>query len=156
VERTGFYDRVLSYDAISSLPDDEPSVFVDMAGNTKVSREIHEHFGSKLKYSMRIGATHWDAGAGGEDIPGPNRAFFFAPAQIQKRIAEWGPEGFQKRLGKSLRAFVEATPKWLRVERGYGRDAVERIYQATLEGSARPDQGNVLSLWEDDRTASGG
>jgi len=156
VERTGFYDRVLSYDAISSLPDDEPSVFVDMAGNTKVSREIHEHFGSNLKYSMRIGATHWDAGAGGEDIPGPNRAFFFAPAQIQKRVAEWGPEDFQKRLGKSLRAFVESTPKWLRVERGYGRDAVERIYQATLEGSARPDQGNVLSLWEDDRTASGG
>ncbi len=155
VESTGFYDRVLTYDAIGSLPTDEPSVFVDMAGNTKVSREIHEHFGSSLKYSMRIGATHWDAGGGDADLPGPNRAFFFAPSQIQKRVAEWGPQEFQERLGASLQAFIESTRKWLRVERGYGRDAVERIYQATLQGSARPDQGNVLSLWDDEQSASG-
>ncbi len=155
VESTGFYDRVLTYDAISSLPTDEPSVFVDMAGNTKVSREIHENFGSSLKYSMRVGATHWDAGGGDGDLPGPNRVFFFAPSQIQKRVAEWGPQEFQDRLGTSLQSFVESTRKWLRVERAYGRDAVERIYQATLQGSARPDQGNVLSLWDDERAASG-
>jgi hypothetical protein len=155
VESTGFYDRVLTYDAIGSLPTDEPSVFVDMAGNTKVSREIHEHFGSSLKYSMRIGATHWDAGGGDADLPGPNRAFFFAPSQIQKRVAEWGPQEFQERLGASLQAFIESTRKWLRVERAYGRDAVERVYQATLQGSARPDQGNVLSLWDDERSAAG-
>jgi hypothetical protein len=71
-------------------------------------------------------------------------------------VAEWGPEEFQNRLGASLQSFVESTRKWLRVERGYGRDAVERIYQSTLEGSARPEQGNVLSLWEDERAASGG
>ena len=155
-EGTGFYDRVLTYDAISSLPADEPSVFVDMAGNTQVSREIHESLGSNLKYSMRIGATHWEAGGGDGDLPGPNRVFFFAPSQVQKRVAEWGPEEFQNRLGASLQSFVESTRKWLRVERGYGRDAVERIYQSTLEGSARPEQGNVLSLWEDERAASGG
>ena len=156
VESTGFYDRVLTYDAIGSLPTDEPSVFVDMAGNTKISREIHEHFGSNLKYSMRIGMTHWDAGGEDGDFPGPRRVFFFAPSQIQKRVAEWGPQEFQDRLGASLQAFVESTHKWLRVERAYGRDAVARVYQATLAGSARPDQGNVLSLWDDERAASGG
>jgi hypothetical protein len=148
VESTGFYDRVLTYDEIGSLPTDEPSVFVDMAGNTQVSREIHENFGSNLKYSMRIGATHWDAGGNDGDLLGPNRVFFFAPSQIQKRVAEWGPEEFQNRLGSTLRAFVESTRKWMRVERGYGRDAVEKVYQATLQGSARPDQGNILSLWD--------
>jgi len=149
VERTGFYDRVLTYDAIGSLSADEPSVFVDMAGNAKISCEIHEHFGSNLRYSMRIGATHWDAGGGDAELPGPNRVFFFAPSQIQKRVAEWGPEAFQDRLGASLRAFVESTHQWLRVERGYGREAVERVYQDTLAGSAPPDRGNVLSLWDE-------
>jgi hypothetical protein len=155
VESTEFYDRVLTYDALGSLPTDEPSVFVDMAGNTEVSREIHESLGSSLKYSMRIGATHWDAGGEDGNLPGPNRKFFFAPSQIQKRVTEWGPGEFQDRLGTSLRSFVESTRKWLRVERAYGRDAVERVYQATLQGSARPDRGNVLSLWDDERAAAG-
>jgi hypothetical protein len=155
VESTGFYDRVLTYDALGSLPTDEPSVFVDMAGNTKVSREIHENFGSSLRYSMRIGATHWDAGGGGGELPGPKREFFFAPSQIQKRVAEWGPREFQDRLGASLQSFVESTRKWLQVERAYGRDAVERVYQTTLQGSAQPDRGNILSLWDAERAAAG-
>lgn len=156
VESLGLYDQVVTYDAIGSLPSDEPSVFVDMAGNTKLTREIHETFGSSLKYSMRIGATHWDAGGDDGDLPGPSREFFFAPSQIQKRAAEWGPQVFQDRLGTSLASFLESTRKWLSVERGYGRDAVERIYQATLAGDAQPQQGNVLSLWDDAKAASGG
>jgi hypothetical protein len=155
VESVGFYDRVLTYDEIGSLPADESCVFVDMAGNTKVSREVHETLGSSLKYSMRIGATHWDAGGGGRDLPGPAREFFFAPTEIQKRVAEWGPQEFQNRLGASLQSFLESTRKWLRVERGYGCSAVESVYHATLQGSARPDQGNVLSLWDDEGAASG-
>jgi hypothetical protein len=71
-------------------------------------------------------------------------------------VAEWGPQEFHTRLGASLQAFLESTRKWLRVERAYGRDAVERVYHATLQGSARPDQGNVLSLWDDERAAAGG
>jgi hypothetical protein len=29
-----------------------------------------------------------------------------------------------------------------------GRAGVERVYLATLNGSAMPDQGHVLSLWD--------
>jgi hypothetical protein len=155
VEGLGFYDRVLTYDAIGSLAIDRPSVFVDMAGNTKVSRGLHEHLGSSLKYSMRIGFTHWDAGGDDAEIPGPEREFFFAPSQIQKRIADWGPAGFQKRLGSSLQSFLDTCKNWLQVERGYGRDAVLETYRATLEGSAAPDRGHILSLWDDERSASG-
>ena len=88
----GFYDQVLTYDQISALPSDVPTVFVDMAGNTKVSRQVHEHFGLALKFSQRIGGTHWNAGGDDSEIPGPAREFFFAPGQIQKRVAEWGPQ----------------------------------------------------------------
>ena len=148
VKGLGFYDQVLTYDQISALPADQPAVYVDMAGNTKVSRDVHEHLGANLKYSQRIGGTHWDAGGDDGDLPGPAREFFFAPAQIQKRMADWGPQGFQERLGESWNDFRDASGTWLRIERAYGRDAVERIYQSTLEGNASPAQGNVISLWE--------
>lgn len=155
VKGLGFYDEVISYDDIAALPQDVPAVFVDMAGNTAVTRQIHEHLGENLKYSQRIGGTHWESGGGDDDMPGPQREFFFAPGQIQKRIADWGAQGFQERLGSSLQAFVESSKRWLDVERGYGRDAVERVYHATLENRARPNQGNILSLWEDEDSASG-
>jgi NADPH:quinone reductase-like Zn-dependent oxidoreductase len=155
VKRTGYYDEVISYDEIGSLPADVPTVYVDMAGNTKVSRGVHEHFGANLKFSQRIGGTHWDAGGDDADIVGPDREFFFAPSQIQKRIADWGAQGFQQRLGKSWAEFRDASASWLQVERGYGRDAVERVFAATLAGQARPDQGYVLSLWDDEESASG-
>ncbi len=155
VKGLGFYDEVLTYDQIGSLPADVATVFVDMAGNTKVSRSVHEHFGANLKYSQRIGGTHWDAGGDDGDLPGPPREFFFAPAQIQKRIGEWGREEFQQRVGSAWAEFRDASGRWLRVERGYGREAVQRVYQATLEGSASPDQGNVLSLWENADAAAG-
>jgi hypothetical protein len=148
VRGLGFYDEVLSYDQITSLPADQPAVFVDMAGNTKVSRTLHEQLGGNLKYSQRVGGTHWDAGGGDDDLPGPAREFFFAPAQIQKRIADWGPAEFQKRLAAAWKEFQDASGAWLRIERAYGREALERVYRATLEGSASPAQGNVVSLWE--------
>ncbi|MBW2384071.1 MAG: DUF2855 family protein [Deltaproteobacteria bacterium] len=159
VEGLGFYERVITYDEIGSLPADEPTVFVDMAGNDKVTLSLHEHLGSSLRYSQRIGGTHWDAGGaeGGAEVevPGPKREFFFAPGQIQKRLKDWGPQVFQERLLSNWAEFRDASAKWLQVERGYGRDAVERIYHETLEGRARPDRGHVLSLWDDAEAAAG-
>jgi len=155
VKGLGFYDQVLTYDEIRSLPSEEKSVFVDMAGNAKVSQVIHEHFDNNLGASLRIGMTHWDAGGEADDLPGPTPEFFFAPSQIQKRIAEWGPNGFQERLGSSLQAFLESTKKWMRVRRGYGTDEVLSIYASTLEGSAAPEQGNIVSMWPSATAASG-
>jgi hypothetical protein len=155
VEGLGIYDQVVCYDEIDSLAADEPAVFVDMAGNDAVTRAVHEHLGQSLRYSQRIGGTHWDAAADAGEIPGPAREFFFAPGQIQKRLEEWGPASFQERLGTAWAGFRDASAQWLRIEREYGRDAVERIYRETLEGRARPDQGHVLSLWDDADAAAG-
>jgi NADPH:quinone reductase-like Zn-dependent oxidoreductase len=155
VESLGFYDRVLTYDEVAALPAEAKTVFVDMAGNTKVTREVHEHMGENLVFSQRIGGTHWDAGGDDGDIPGPERQFFFAPGQINKRLSDWGPQGFQERIGSSLHAFIDSSSKWLRVERGYGREAVERVYRETLDGSANPSEGNILSLWDNEDAAAG-
>lgn len=148
VRKLGCYDRVVLYDEVASLDAGVPSVYVDLAGSGELLRAVHEHFGERLRHSCAIGATHWEAGREAGDLPGPAPEFFFAPSRIQKRSADWGPAGFQERLAAAWGGFRAFTGSWLQVERGTGREAVERVYRETLAGRARPEHGHVLSLWD--------
>lgn len=145
-QKLGCYDEVVLYDEIERIDASTASVFVDMAGNGDVVARIHHHLGDALKHDCMIGATHWDKGRAANDLPGPKREFFFAPAQMVKRSKDWGPGGLQERMGQSWASFVEFTDSWLTVVRGTGPDALDRIYKETLEGKIDPTVGNVLSL----------
>ena len=156
VRALGCYDQVVAYDEVASLDAAMPSVYVDLAGDGSLRRSVHSHFGSQLRHSCSIGSTHWDqTGAGGtgggdeEALPGPKPQFFFAPGQIQKRAAEWGPAELQRRLAEAWTGFRAFSETWLEVQRGAGREAVERVYEETLGGRTEPRHGHVLSLWED-------
>jgi NADPH:quinone reductase-like Zn-dependent oxidoreductase len=149
VRKLGCYDQVVTYDEVRSLAPATPTVFVDMAGSAAVRRAVHEHFGDALKHSCSIGATHWDqTGGNDEGLPGPKPEFFFAPGQIQKRSADWGPVELQRKLGEAWAGFRAFSEGWLEVQRGYGREAVERVYEDTLAGRSEPQHGHVLSLWD--------
>ena len=148
VARLGCYDQVVPYPEIATLPADQPIVLVDMAGNQDVTRAVHEHHASNVRYSCQVGLTHWEKIGDTADLPGARPTFFFAPSQIEKRIADWGPGGFQARLADAWRAFLAGTSGWLRVVHGRGAAAVERAYLDTLEGRVKPDEGLVLSLDE--------
>jgi NADPH:quinone reductase-like Zn-dependent oxidoreductase len=155
VEGLGCYDRVLAYEELTALPADEPAVYVDMAGDAGVREAVHRHFGDRLRYDCTIGATHWSAPGSAGELPGPKPEFFFAPAQIAKRTREWGPQGLSERLGAAWTRFAQASDGWLRVVRGYGREAVAQTYAETLAGRASPAEGHVLSLWDDAAQAGG-
>jgi NADPH:quinone reductase-like Zn-dependent oxidoreductase len=145
VKGLGYYDEVVLYDDVESIPN-AASVFVDMAGNGDITNRLHRRLGENMKYSCRVGATHWDAEDLATDLPGAKPEFFFAPGQIQKRVKEWGPGGFQQRIGASWSRFRDASRSWLEVIRGQGREDLEKTYTDTLEGRTHPNQGHVLSL----------
>lgn len=148
VEGLGCYDRVLSYDQIESLARDVPFVYVDMAGNAALRSALHHRYADSMKYSCAVGGTHWDAlGAAGK-LPGPRPTLFFAPAQIKKRAQDWGPVQLQQRLAQAWLQFLGAAGAWMRVIHGRGPAAVERVYLEVLEGRAKADQGQVLTLFE--------
>ncbi len=147
VERLGCYDRVATYDQVPSLPAEVPVVFVDMAGNGGVVSALHHHYRDNMKYSCIVGATHWDRGGGGGDLPGAQPAFFFAPTQLQKRTEEWGADELQQRYRAAWRSFLEFSAGRIRVVHGRGQSAVERVYLETVEGRSKPDEGHILSLW---------
>jgi hypothetical protein len=147
-ESLGCYHRVVTYDQITSLPSDLPVVYVDMAGNGKVRSALHHHFNDNMKYSCAVGGTHWDQRESEGRLPGARPTLFFAPAQIKKRAADWGPNGVTERLAVAWKQFLEPLGKWTTVNHGHGPAAVERVYQEMLEGRTHPDQGNMLSLSE--------
>ena len=51
-------------------------------------------------------------------------------------------------MGASWAAFRDSSDAWLKIVRSSGKDAVVRVYEATLEGRTTPDEGQILSLWE--------
>ena len=145
VESTGYYDKVVAYEDISTLPRD-PTVFVDMAGGGSVRAAVHSHFADQLTYSCSVGGTHWEDKMATPDLAGPRPTLFFAPAQIKKRHADWGPGGLDKRLGGVWTAFLADVAGWLKISEGRGPEAVEAIYYEVLEGKSRPEQGHMASV----------
>jgi hypothetical protein len=114
VGKRGVYDRVLSYEAISSMP----AVFVDIAGDGAVRAAVHRHLGDDLKHSARVGFTHWDALAPVETgLPGPAPRLFLAPDHILERRQECGAELLAARLLEAWRGFL-----------GYVKPARHRAY----------------------------
>lgn len=148
VEGLGCYDQVLSYDEVAELPV-APSVMVDMAGSGPVRAAVHGHLEDALTYSCAVGATHWDAatvGGGDQALPGPKPEMFFAPSQIQKRLAEWGQEKFGVLMAEAWQGFLTASSSWISVEAVRGLDALAATYDAFLRGEADPAKGYVVSL----------
>lgn len=146
----GCYDEVLSYGEVQRLPADVPTVYVDMSGSAALRETVHRHFGDALKYSCSVGGTHWDQLGGGKGLPGPRPTLFFAPAQIKKRLGDWGPAGLGERIAAAWLAFMaridDPAAPWLTVIRGQGADAVERAYLDLVEGRTNPREGHVLRL----------
>jgi hypothetical protein len=148
VRGLGSYDRTLLYEEVEDLAADRPSVFVDMAGDGDVTGAVHRRLGDRLRYSGSVGATHWDASARADDLPGATPEFFFAPGQMQKRAADWGPDGLRQRMGDAWTGFRDASEAWLHVRRSAGRDGLVRVYEDTLAGRTAPSDGHVVTLQE--------
>lgn len=148
VESLGLYDKVLTYDDVNVLPNDEAVAYVDLAGNSGLREALHTRFGSRMKYSGRVGLTHHSASGDEPDLPGARPEWFFAPDHIRKRAKDWGPGGFSKRFGAAWAGFVPNLDRWMTVTEGRGPAAVQRAYFDTLNGCVPPDRGMMLSLAE--------
>src|SRR5882757_5637717 len=115
VESLGCYDEVVTYDRVTTLPTAAPVAFVDMAGNSALRENLHQHFGEQMKYSGRIGLTHRSSSPDEPVLPGAKPTWFSAPDQIPKRAREWGPGGINTRFSAAWSGFAPMLDKWLRV-----------------------------------------
>ncbi|MGH7855789.1 MAG: DUF2855 family protein [Candidatus Binatia bacterium] len=146
VEGLGCYDRFVRYEDVRAIPADTSVAIVDMAGDAELLTTLHRHFGEGVKLSCLVGLTHHDRMGQPHGLPGAPPTFFFAPDRARKRAADWGGEALQERTAKAWREFLKVSKDWIRVVRGDGPEAVEKVYRATLAGRVSPAEGHVLSL----------
>ena len=146
VEGLGFYDRVVAYEDVESIPGDADAVTIDMAGNGDVVRRLDQHLGARVRYAMAIGRSHHDAPAQPTDLVGASPELFFAPAQVGKRVSDWGPEGYQQRIGDALREFVAASRGWLTLRRATGAAGAQATWTEVHDGKIPPDVGPIVSI----------
>jgi Protein of unknown function (DUF2855) len=148
-ESLGCYHRVLSYEQLDQIALDAACVYVDFAGNANLRRAIHTRF-TQLAYSCSIGGTHVDNLGSGKDLEGPKPVLFFAPAQIKKRYADWGPEAFGRNVVGAWRAFcktvMQSSPPWLQVQHHCGAAAAQLAYAHVLAGAGDARAGHILSM----------
>ena len=146
VDGLGLYDQVLTYDELDQLDPSISTGLVDMAGNGTLRADVHNTFGENLKFSLTVGATHWEDQGGGGKLPGPTPEFFFAPSQSVKRIAEWGQGELDRRIGTSFDRLLESAESWLDVQHKTGAEGITSVYEDLLEGRAAPSVGYTVSL----------
>lgn len=142
----GCYHRVVTYADLESLDANLASVVVDMAGDAPLRGRIHRHYGDALKHDCMVGVTHWEAPPEQTQLPGLKPVMFFAPSQIQKRAAEWGPGGLEQRLGAAWTTFLGSSSDWFEVRREQGPQAMAERWLEALENRLPPNCGQLLSL----------
>lgn len=144
VAARGVHNRVLPYDEIAGFANDMPTVFVDIANATGVTRAIHDHLGSDLRTSIAAGFTH---GADlGDALPGPRRALFMAPAHMQRLQDLWGKEVYWQRFSEAWQRFHALIAKGTAFVHTAGPSGVERVYREVLEGQVPDETAHLLSI----------
>ncbi|MBU1375723.1 MAG: DUF2855 family protein [Alphaproteobacteria bacterium] len=143
LERLGLYDAVAAYEAIRALTPSGPAAYVDFAGRSAVTRDVHETFGEALKTSTVVGVTHWDAMGGPPPSVGPTPVFFFAPDRIRQLMKDWGPRELESRFATALKDFI-AGNGWLTLKQHVGPEALQAIYGDVVAGKVKPDEGHIV------------
>jgi hypothetical protein len=145
VRASGFYDTVLSYDAIGYLPTGA-CVLVDFAGNAGLLHALHTALEGRLRYSCTVGATHVGAGFGQVNGPisGPQPVLFFAPDHATAAIKEHGPKAFSQAVAASWATFVAEASDAIAVDERAGLESARSAFSETLAGRADPAKGVVI------------
>ena len=147
-EGLGCYDQVIPYTQLEALSN-QPSVYIDIAGNVDLRSRLHRHLEDYAVRTLLVGATHWDQFAKSvEDgtLPGSEPVVFFAPAQIEKRDAEWGRGAMMSKAYAASIALVQQLAPTLVMESYSGVEACDAIWQALLDNQISGQRGIMMSL----------
>jgi NADPH:quinone reductase-like Zn-dependent oxidoreductase len=144
VEKTGHYDRVVTYDAIGSLANDTPAMLVDMAGDTAVLNALADRLGDRFVHDCMVGGAHWDAAR--TESRGPGRSLFFAPDRIVQRRKDWGADGYAAHYSEAWEGFIASAHGWLEVVEESGLDAAQARWRKLLDGQMKAEEGYIIRL----------
>ena len=150
-EALGCYDSVVPYGDLETL-EQVPTAYIDIAGDVGVRSRLHHHLADRAAVTLLVGATHWDQfgkSLDGDPLPGSEPEVFFAPAQIEKRDAEWGGGVMMGKAYAASIGLIQRLAPTLAMESHAGTEACNTIWQALLENQVSGQRGVMLTLRSD-------
>lgn len=154
VDTLGLYDQTLSYEALTAIDASLPTVVVDMSGNGQILGRLHTHLGDNMTRCINVGLTHWDEARPGDGVIAERSAFFFAPSHIQKRIKDWGPDGFAQKTADFMRDTALQSRQWLKLTRLDGLTGLAAVYADVCAGHNAADEGLIITLGSNNSSAT--
>ena len=154
VEDLGCYDEVINYDQLEKIDYSQGTVMVDMAGNRAILGTLHDKLADNMLKCLTVGMTHWDNKTTAEDALGQamlreRTEFFFAPAHIQKRIGEWGHEGYAQKTNAFMSKRALQSNDWMQIKRIIGLQDFTTTYKEVVAGQIKPHEGIIVKLKDD-------
>ena len=146
VKKLGLYNQVLTYDQLDQLDTTIPTVIVDMSGNNSVLVDLHKRLKDFMKFTLKVGLTHWKAYNPNQGIIRERSKFFFAPSHIQKRIEDWGGGEFDKKTTRFLLEAITETRKWLEYRNLDGLAELTQLYPKVCDGTIPANQGLIVKM----------
>jgi hypothetical protein len=139
-------DQAFVYGNESDIDTSLRTAYVDMSGNAQLTETLHNLLGENMVESCMVGATHWEKGGRAKDLPGAKPTFFFAPGQIAKRDAEWGPGVLWDKGSAAGAEIAKKISDKMSVELVSGAVAASDIWKAMLDNQVSPSRGLLVSI----------
>ena len=142
-EQLGCYDQVLCYDELQQLDVKQGAWILDFAGNKNVLLKLQLAYAHNLQRMIFIGATDVQAQtnkAEGQLVG----EVFFAPAQVKKRIQQWGQQKFAEQYAQAWQSFLQLMESNVDVAEYSGVNAMQTVYQQALAGELSNKNINVI------------
>lgn len=151
VKGLGCYDEVVTYDELKKVDSNIRSVMVDMAGNREILGSLHEALKDNMLKCLTVGMTHWDNETTAEDALGQamlrdRTEFFFAPAHIQKRIGDWGYDGYSKKTNEFMMNRAIQSRDWMKIKEISSLESFVETYEEVVNGNINPNEGIMINL----------
>ena len=151
VKNLGCYDEVITYDEISSVNFQNKSVIVDMAGSREILGTLHGSLRDNMLKCLTVGMTHWDNEVTAEDALGQamlreRTEFFFAPAHIQKRVKDWGYDGYNQKTNEFMKTRSLQSSHWMKIREVKGIENFISIYDKFVKGDINPNEGIIVVI----------
>ena len=140
------WDKIITYKNIAAIDNKTPTVIVDMSGNGELLKILSDHLRDQLKFTLKVGLTHWGKAAppaGGKDT---KSTFFFAPSHIEKRFRDWGPAEFDKKTNGFLMSAAKRTRAWLDFNELNGLEALAAVHIEVCNGTRSPKEGIIIKM----------
>lgn len=139
VEASGSFLGAFAYSDVGRAEFRGRCLIVDFSGDARTLDRMASDLGDRVVGVCRVGKKHWET-AGRDPIQSSFSQIpdFFAPTQIQRLIAAWGPARFEQRLSEAIQRFAGRSRDWFTKSRVDGRPGLARAYDDLAAGRFDP------------------